>query len=259
MFVREGKEIIMPLLHNGGTKQKKNIVTGGNSSGYPYETDQFDDFIIEDVENYIPQTDEFETDQSDQRKVKEHKSVPGDAAKTKSGVRSLLYDLLFYAILIFICIYILPNYVLQRTIVDGTSMENTLHNGDHLYVEKISYHFDMLKRFDIIVFYPYGRDKDEYYVKRIIGMPGETIQIIGSNIYINGKVLHENYGKDPIDDPGRAAEPITLGKDEYFVMGDNRAISMDSRSERVRNVSKKNIGGRVIFRVSPLSKFGPIK
>jgi signal peptidase I len=176
----------------------------------------------------------------------------------KSSGRGFLYDLIFYALLIFVCIYILPNFVIQRTIVDGSSMAETLHDGEHLYVEKLSYRFDALDRFDIIVFYPYGRDNEEYYVKRIIGMPGETIQIIGSDIYINGEVLEEHYGKDPITDAGRAENPITLGEDEYFVMGDNRSVSKDSRSGDVGNVKKENIGGRAIFRIKPLSKFGTI-
>lgn len=177
---------------------------------------------------------------------------------SKVNMKGLLFDLLFYAILIFACIYVLPNYVIQRTIVDGSSMADTLMDGENLYVEKLSYRFDRLDRYDIIVFYPYGRDNTEYYVKRIIGMPGETIQIIGSDIYINGEVLEEHYGKEPIADPGRAAKPITLWDDEYFVMGDNRNISKDSRDKYVGNVSRENIGGKVIFRVTPLNRFGPI-
>ena len=123
-------------------------------------------------------------------------------------------------------------------------MENLwriLFDGDHLYVEKISYRFDILKRFDII-FYPYGRENEDYYVKRIIGLPGETIQIVDGKIYINGEVLEENYGNEPILNPGRTAQPITLEEDEYFVLGDNRNISKDSRYPIVGNVKKKNIG-----------------
>lgn len=179
-------------------------------------------------------------------------------AEKRVSSKGLLFDLLFYAIIIFVSLYIIPNFVLQRTIVDGESMENTLANEDHLFVEKISYRLNLLKRFDIIVFYPYGRDHEEYYVKRIIGLPGETIQIIDGSIYINGEVLDEAYGKEPILDPGRAAEPITLADDEYFVMGDNRNISKDSRYTVVGNVKRINIGGKAFFRISPLKKFGPI-
>lgn len=178
--------------------------------------------------------------------------------KKTSSLKRFLIDLFFYAILIFACVYIIPNFILQRTIVEGVSMENTLSDGDHLYVEKITYRMNLLKRFDIIVFYPYGRDNEDYYVKRIIGLPGETIQIIDGNIYINGEILEENYGKEPILDPGRAVQPITLGEDEYFVLGDNRNISKDSRYPNVGNVKKKNIGGKAFFRVSPLKKFGSI-
>jgi signal peptidase I len=178
--------------------------------------------------------------------------------KAKGNAKGFLYDLIFYAVLVFVCIYILPNFVIQRTIVDGSSMADTLLDGEHLYVEKLSYRFDALDRFDIIVFYPYGRESEEYYVKRIIGLPGETVQIIGSDILIDGEILEEDYGKDPIIDPGRAASPITLSEDEFFVLGDNRSISKDSRTVAVGNVNKDNIGGRAIFRIKPLSRFGTI-
>lgn len=174
----------------------------------------------------------------------------------KSFVKGLIYDLIFYAAVIFICLYIVPNFVIQRTVVDGPSMMNTLMDKDQLYVEKLSYHFNTLKRFDIIVFYPKGRSNDDYYVKRIIALPGEKVQIIGENIYINDELLEEDYGLDPIQNPGRAAAAIYLADDEYFVMGDNRSVSKDSRSSEVGNVKRANIGGRVILRIYPFDRFG---
>jgi signal peptidase I len=223
-----------------------NVMEAAENKDYQEDTDFNKNLLPEDEEN---QTTEEMTPSPEDTKM----------SKGQAGARGFLYDLIFYAVLIFVCIYILPNFVIQRTIVDGSSMADTLQNGEHLYVEKLSYRFDALDRYDIIVFYPYGRENEEYYVKRIIGMPGETLQIIGSEIYINGNLLEEHYGKDPIKDPGRAATPITLGEDEYFVMGDNRSISKDSRTEEVGNVKKENIGGRAIFRIKPLSRFGTIE
>lgn len=176
--------------------------------------------------------------------------------KPSSKKSAIIKDLITYAIIFIVCLYILPTFVIQKTIVDGPSMENTLHNGDQLMVEKISYRLDDLKRFDIVVFYPYGRKQKEYYVKRVIGLPGETVQIKGKDIYINNKKLTENYGKEPITDAGIAAKPLKLAEDEYFVMGDNREVSFDSRYAEVGPVKKENIGGKVILRIWPLNKFG---
>ena len=175
----------------------------------------------------------------------------------KERRKGIIKELVLYAVLIVLCVKIIPTYVLQRTIVDGPSMENTLLDGESLLVEKISWRFGKIDRFDIIVFYPYGREvESEYYIKRVIGLPGETVQIIEDKIYIDGELLEEDYGKDQVISPGRAAEPVKLGDDEYFVLGDNREVSLDSRSAQVGNVSRKNFGGKAILRIWPLSEFG---
>ena len=219
-----------------------------------YKEIEFDDDI-----DYTSDISEIDNHSEFNESEKTYESFEiNNGVKKPNRLKRFLLDLIFYAVIIFSCVYIIPNFVLQRTIVEGKSMENTLSDGDHLYVEKITYRLGLLKRFDIIVFYPYGRDHEDYYVKRIIGLPGETVQIIDGKIYINGEVLEENYGKEPILDPGRAVQPITLADDEYFVLGDNRNISKDSRYPNVGNVKKENIGGKAFFRVSPLNKFGPI-
>ena len=164
-----------------------------------------------------------------------------------------------YLLVVLCAAYLIITYVGQRTQVSGSSMETTLSDGDNLLVDKITYRFSEPKRFDIIVF-PFQYDTDTYYIKRIIGMPGETVQIdYDGNIYINGSLLEESYGREVIQNPGRAAEPITLGEDEYFVMGDNRNNSSDSRDPSVGNIHRKDIIGRALVRIWPFSKFGVLK
>ena len=98
-----------------------------------------------------------------------------------------------------------------------------------------------------------------YYIKRIIGLPGETVQIADGTIYINGEVLEESYGREVMQDPGIAAEPITLGEDEYFVLGDNRNQSSDSRDPSVGLIHRDEIIGRAWLRIWPLNSFGILK
>lgn len=166
-------------------------------------------------------------------------------------------------LLIWICIFLLffkvvPTYIIEGAIVDGTSMQNTLQNKEKLLVEKVTYRFSDPKRFDIVILMPFGKDVDEVFIKRLIGLPGETIQIKDEKIYINGQVLEEDYGKEPILDGGIAKEPITLGKDEYFVMGDNRNHSGDSREDFIGPIKRDLIIGKAIIRIWPLNKISLI-
>ncbi len=168
---------------------------------------------------------------------------------------------LFYLLAVLCLTWLVITFVGQRTEVDGASMEPTLSHGDNLIVDKISYHFRDPERFDIIVF-PFRHKENTYYIKRIIGLPGETVQIDDQgNIYIDGEVLQENYGREIIkaDKVGLAREPVQLGEDEYFVMGDNRNNSSDSRAEIVGNIHRDDIIGRAWVRIWPISKFGKLR
>lgn len=205
--------------------------------------------------------DEFESTQNiKDNNTKDNEEVPQTEQKKEISfgkkVRNGIIELCIYAAIIIVCVAFVPKYVLQRTIVDGKSMMDTLKHGENLLVEKVSYHFTDPDRFDVIVFYPHGRESTDYYIKRVIGLPGETVQIIGEDIYIDGEKLEENFGKDPIIEAGMADEPIKLGDDEFFVLGDNRTVSEDSRYEEVGPVKRENIEGKAILRIYPLSEFG---
>ena len=172
-----------------------------------------------------------------------------------------LLDTAIYLLCVLGAVWLVITFVGQRTEVEGASMENTLHNGDNLIVDKLSYRFHDPERFDIIVF-PFQFQDNTYYIKRIIGLPGETVQIMDDgSIYINGEKLEENYGMEVIkpETIGRAAEPIELGDDEYFVMGDNRNNSSDSRTDMVGNIKRENIIGKAWLRIWPVSDFGVLQ
>lgn len=148
------------------------------------------------------------------------------------------------------------HFIGTHTIVDGTSMEGTLHDEDNLFVNKIVYRLHDPERFDIIVF-PY--DEDTYYIKRIIGLPGETVEIVGGQICIDGVVLQENYGLEPMSDTDNTYGPVTLGEDEYFVLGDNRNHSTDSRSSDVGFIKKDKIIGKAMYRLYPFDTMGELQ
>ena len=190
----------------------------------------------------------------EEKVVVEETESQKNKGKEKVSGKQIAAELLIYVGIILISIFVIPKYVVQRTIVNGRSMENTLEDGDNLLVEKVSYRFSDPKRFDVIVFYPYGRESDEYYVKRVIGLPGETIQIINDDIYIDGNLIEEDYGKESMQYSGLATEPLKLSDDEFFVLGDNRRNSLDSRYSEVGPVERSYIEGRVVLRIYPFNK-----
>lgn len=164
---------------------------------------------------------------------------------------------LLYIVLIIALTWIVVTFVGQRTEVSGSSMETTLSDKDQLIVDKMTYRFRDPKRYDIVVF-PYQYQDNTYYIKRIIGLPGETVQILSGMVYIDGMRLDEHYGDEIMENPGIAEEPLTLGEDEYFVLGDNRNNSSDSRASDVGLIHRKDLIGRAWIRVWPLSQIGVI-
>lgn len=178
---------------------------------------------------------------------------------SKKGILKEILDSSIYFLGVLIAAYLLVHFVGQRTEVIGPSMEYTLMDRDNLIVDKISYRFGEPERFDIVVF-PYPLDRKVFYIKRIIGLPGETVQILeDGTIFINGEKLTEVYGKETILDPGRAIEPVVLSDDEYFVMGDNRNNSRDSRFEDVGNIKLSEFIGKAWIRIYPFKEFGRIE
>ncbi len=172
-----------------------------------------------------------------------------------------IINTLLYLLCVLLLTLAVNTYVGQRTAVEGSSMEPTLSDKDNLIVDKISYRFSEPERFDIIVF-SFKYKEDTYYIKRIIGLPGETVRIDEEgNIYINDEILEESYGREVIkaETMGLARETIVIGEDEYFVLGDNRNNSTDSRSPLVGNVNRKDIIGRAFVRIWPLSKMGMLR
>lgn len=150
-------------------------------------------------------------------------------------------------------------YFGQQVSTVGDSMNPVLKNGDVVLVNRFVYNASAPKRGDIIAFKPKGNENAHYYIKRIIGLPGETVEIIENCIYIDGEKLEEDYKTTEMSDVGIAFEKIQLGSDEYFVLGDDRENSEDSRNADVGNVKRDYIYGKVWFVSAPKGSFGFVK
>ena len=130
---------------------------------------------------------------------------------------------------------------------------------DQLFGNRLAYWNHDPERYDIIIFY-YPDDETQRFIKRVIGLPGETVQVKDGYVYINGEKLESDiYGKEVMQSAGIAAEPITLGDDEYFVLGDNRNNSSDSRDPSVGILKRKDLLGRAWVRIYPFDKVGVIR
>lgn len=176
------------------------------------------------------------------------------------SLKDEIVDVITYIGIAFFLVAILIQFVVQRDVVDGESMMNTLQDEDNILVDKLTYQFSDPQRFDVVLF-PYGEGDEELcFIKRVIGLPGETVQISRSgDIFIDGEFLEEYYGFEDIQQDKRylAADGYTLQEDEYFVMGDNRNNSYDSR--QIGGIKREDIIGRAVFRIYPFKSLGFIK
>lgn len=168
---------------------------------------------------------------------------------SKEMIREIFVTL-FYCFAAILLAFVLVFSVGMKISMIGTSMEPALYNAQEVLVNRFSYKIVSPKRGDIIAFLPNGNPNSHYYLKRVIGLPGERIQIIGGYVYINGELFAEDDTYDKIADAGIADTEILLENDEYFVLGDNRNSSEDSRSGNIGPVRKETITGKVWFKLN---------
>ena len=146
----------------------------------------------------------------------------------------------------------------MSTRVAGNSMASTLKNGDKVLINRLVYRITEPKSNDVVAFYPNGNEKTHLYIKRVVAVPGDKVQIKDGEIYVNGKAFDQK-DTEPIENAGLAENEITLGEDEYFVLGDNRNSSEDSRYANIGNIKKSYIKGKVWFRSAPYRSMGKVK
>ena len=188
--------------------------------------------------------------------------IPQKAGKVTGWVTTVVIIAFCIGIAYFLASFV-TTYVAHQTTVEGESMEPTLTDGDSVIIQRLSYYFADPKRYDVVVFpvsYDDGTAKKTYYIKRVIGLPGETVQIIDGSVYINNEKLDDDvYGAAAINEAGIAENPLVLGENQYFVMGDNRNMSTDSRNSYVGLVNKNDIIGEAWLCTWPLNHFGGVK
>lgn len=170
--------------------------------------------------------------------------------KKKKISKELIHEILamgFYCCAAVLVAFVIIFLVGMKISVIGVSMEPALYNGQEVFVNRFVYKLFAPDRGDIVAFLPNGNQNSHYYLKRVVGLPGEHIQIIGGYVYIDGVLLEEDETYDKISDPGITENEIVLGNNEYFVLGDNRNNSEDSRSGNIGPVSRDTITGKAWF------------
>ncbi|MCM1143369.1 MAG: signal peptidase I [Blautia sp.] len=167
--------------------------------------------------------------------------------KLNSALIKDIFEMLLGTFVVIFLALAITYFVGMRTSIIGDSMEPTLYNGQEILINRLIYKFSSPGRGDVIVFIPNGNQKTHYYVKRVIALPGETVRIQDGKVYIDGVLQEEEDIYDKIADPGIAENDILLGTDEYFVLGDNRNSSEDSRSGNIGAIKRTNIIGQAWF------------
>lgn len=170
----------------------------------------------------------------------------------KKFFKALLFWILEIALVI-LAAYLIIEYAVEKTTMMGVSMNTTLNDGDKIIINKLAYFRDEPERYDVIVFSQSKSGHGYYNIKRVIGLPGETVEIINGAVYINGEKLKEEISVEDMRVAGLAAEPIVLGENEFFVLGDNRNYSEDSRFANIGIIVKSDIIGKAWLRLEPFS------
>ena len=158
------------------------------------------------------------------------------------------YVLTFVAVIF--AAFIIVRFLCAGYTVQGDSMLPTYESGEKRLVNRLIYKVKSPARYDIILFESEDETNKQYYVKRVVGLPGETVQVRDGNVYVDGRKA-KSFGKEQILSPGLAADGVKLSKNQYFVMGDNYNNSEDSRSALGGNVNKTQIIGKVGIKYWP--------
>lgn len=177
---------------------------------------------------------------------------------SKQFILKLLITLVEAVIVVFLA-FTITRYGLEKMTVSGEYMSPTLKSGDCVLINKLSYRFHKIHRNDVIVVRQTGSEHSYFSLERVIGLPGERVQIKEGQVYINDKKLKEKLSYPLMDNGGLAEDVVTLDKNEYFVLGDNRNHSQDSRDPYVGVLKRSDLLGRAFIRIYPLNKFGVIK
>ncbi len=164
----------------------------------------------------------------------------------------LIWELFEVVLIAFIPMFITYQFLARPFLVQGASMEPNFQQGSYLMVDIISYKVGLPERGDVVVF-RYPSDRSVYHIKRIIGLPGERVTFLDGEVFINGEVINENHIPPYIQTTPLNQSDFSLSDNQYFVMGDNRAASFDSRSWGP--LEKNDIVGAVRFKVWPAFKF----